>query len=281
MLLLAARDDLAGSDVEGREEIQRAVANVIVRLALGLAEVHRQDRLRTLERLNLRLLIDGEHDSVGRRVHVQPDDIAHLRHELRIGRELERAGQMRLEAERSPDPTDHRVAEPGFRRHRPGAPVRLPVRLRLERFHDHRLDFLVADRPRPTHARLVVQPVEPVLDEAPSPLTDGLARRAVPLRDRLVRRLVRAREHEPRAERQVAIHTCSLGQPDQLDPLGRGDCQRRLRPPDVRHAPEDHGRRAIASDSVSRGLAFGARGAWVAIGILTRSKRRWTAAQHQ
>ena len=58
MLLLDLRHDLAGRDVERREEVHRAMADVVVRLAFGPTHVHRQDRLRSLEGLNLRLFVE-------------------------------------------------------------------------------------------------------------------------------------------------------------------------------------------------------------------------------
>ena len=90
MLRLAAREDFPRRDVQRGEEIERAVADVIVGPPFGLADVHRQDRLRALERLDLGFLVDREHHRIVRRVHVQPDDVPHLVHELRIGRDLER-----------------------------------------------------------------------------------------------------------------------------------------------------------------------------------------------
>ena len=64
MLRLAAREDLARGDVQRGEEIERAIPDVVVRATLRLPEVHRQDRLRALERLDLGLLVDREHHGV-------------------------------------------------------------------------------------------------------------------------------------------------------------------------------------------------------------------------
>ena len=58
------------------------------------------------------------------RVQVQPDHVAHLLDEERIGRQLERLGQVRLEAERPPDAAHRRLAHPGRAGHRPRGPVR-------------------------------------------------------------------------------------------------------------------------------------------------------------
>ena len=94
----------------------------------GLADVHGQDRLRALERLDLRFLVDREHHRIVRRIHIQPDDVPNLVHELRVGRDLERLRDVRLEPKRPPDAADHRVTHPGLRGHRPRAPVGLALR---------------------------------------------------------------------------------------------------------------------------------------------------------
>jgi hypothetical protein len=60
------------------------------------AESHRQDRLRSIQRLNLALFVNTEHQRVIGRVEREPYDIAHLLDETRIGGELESARAMRL-----------------------------------------------------------------------------------------------------------------------------------------------------------------------------------------
>ena len=79
MLRRAPRDHLARGHVQRGEEIERAMPQVVVGPSFGVSDVHRQDRLRALERLDLGFLVDREHDRIVRRVHVQPDHIAHLR----------------------------------------------------------------------------------------------------------------------------------------------------------------------------------------------------------
>lgn len=93
--LLEARNHLARRYVERREEIKRPVPHVVGRLALRLTEVHRQDRLRSLQGLDLRLLVEREHDGVVRRVHVKADNVANLRDKLRVVRDLKALGHLR------------------------------------------------------------------------------------------------------------------------------------------------------------------------------------------
>ena len=55
------------------------MAGVVVGLALHLARAQRQHRLGPVERLDLGLLVQTEHDRVGRRSQVQTDHVADLR----------------------------------------------------------------------------------------------------------------------------------------------------------------------------------------------------------
>ncbi len=130
-------------------------------------------RLRPVQRLDLALLVEGEHDRPLRRVHVQPHHVAELLHELRIGGELEGAHPVGLQPVRPPDPRHLAVVEPGRLRHQPRAPVRPPRRLLLQRpAHDLRLDLRRDPRSGAAPPGPVLQsgqtlglvPVQPALD---------------------------------------------------------------------------------------------------------------------
>ena len=219
---LAAGDHLASRDVERGEQIQGAMPHVIVGATLGLAEVHRQDRLRPLQRLDLRLLVDREDHRIRRRRHVQPHDVADLLDELRIRRELETLGAMRLQPERPPDAADHRVTDARRLGHGPGAPVRLAGRRRLERLHDDGLDLLIGDRAWRADARFVIQPLEPARDELAAPLRHRRLRRPQAARHGRVR-VVDTRQHDAGAKRDRAIHAGALRQSHEGRALLVGD----------------------------------------------------------
>ena len=95
--LHVAADDLAVQHVEGGEQRGRAVAFVVVGHGPGAALLHRQARLGAVERLDLALLIDREHDGMGGRIDVEADDVLELVGELRIVRQLERPDPVRRE----------------------------------------------------------------------------------------------------------------------------------------------------------------------------------------
>lgn len=54
------------------------MAEVVACASLGLARTHREQRLRPLQRLDLGLLVDTEHDGMVGWIHVEPYDVAHL-----------------------------------------------------------------------------------------------------------------------------------------------------------------------------------------------------------
>ena len=74
----AFADDLAHLHVECGEQRRRAMALVIVGAPLDLAGAHRQQRLGAVERLDLALLVDAQHQRALRRIEVEADDVAHL-----------------------------------------------------------------------------------------------------------------------------------------------------------------------------------------------------------
>ena len=82
MALHAAADHLAFEDIEGSEQRGRAVAFVIVGHGSEPPFLHWQSWLGTVERLDLALLVDRQHDGVGGWIDVEPDDVTQLGGEL-------------------------------------------------------------------------------------------------------------------------------------------------------------------------------------------------------
>jgi len=71
-----------------------------------VSEPHGQHRLGPVEGLNLRLLIDREHDRMVRRVQIEPHHIANFFNEERIAGQLEVLRVVRLNGKRSEDAMD-------------------------------------------------------------------------------------------------------------------------------------------------------------------------------
>ena len=104
-----------------------------MRLALGDAGAHRQDRGGAVQRLDLGLLIDAQHDGALGRVEIQADDVADLVDEQRVLGQLPRLGAVRLQPERTPDPGDRGLVEPDLGGHRPRRPMPGVPRTALQR----------------------------------------------------------------------------------------------------------------------------------------------------
>jgi hypothetical protein len=73
------------------------------------AEVHWQDRLCALERLDMRLLVDGEDDRIGRRIHVQPATSRTFSTSCASGDILNE--HVRRGLSRAPDASDQRMTD--------------------------------------------------------------------------------------------------------------------------------------------------------------------------
>src|SRR5664279_4219839 len=99
MARLALGDDTAVDDVERREERGSAVAKVVVSHALDITESHRQDRLGALQGLHLALLVHAQYQRVVGRIKIQPNDVADLFDEERVGGQLKALAAMWLQTE--------------------------------------------------------------------------------------------------------------------------------------------------------------------------------------
>src|SRR5262245_14795885 len=74
MALMELTDDFAALGIECGKQRGGAVPRIVMRPPFGLPGAHRQHRLRAIKGLNLRLLVDAEHEGFVRRVEVEPDD---------------------------------------------------------------------------------------------------------------------------------------------------------------------------------------------------------------
>ncbi|KQO44998.1 hypothetical protein ASF08_08285 [Methylobacterium sp. Leaf85] len=79
-------------DVEGGEQVGRALAAIVMGSTLRLARSHRQYGRGAGQFLDLRLLVDAQNHGPMRRSHIEADDVPDLVDEGGIGRELEGLG---------------------------------------------------------------------------------------------------------------------------------------------------------------------------------------------
>ncbi len=121
--LHAAAEHGAVEDVERREQGRGAMALVVMGHGSAFAGLERQAGLGAVEGLDLRLLVDRQHDGMGRRVHVEADDVLDLVGEGGIIGALEGPDAVRLEAVSLPDPLHRAQAQAHGLGHRPAGPV--------------------------------------------------------------------------------------------------------------------------------------------------------------
>ncbi len=139
--------------------------HIAVRTTLRHARHHRQDRLFSIQCLNLAFLIDAEDKGSVRRGRVRADDVAYLIDEQRIARQLECLATVRLQAERCPHSADRSVGT-SFRSHRADRPVRRIGWRRTQRPLDHGSNLIVVDGSRAARAGLVEQAITGVLQKS-------------------------------------------------------------------------------------------------------------------
>jgi hypothetical protein len=118
-----AAQDLPARDLQSSEQTRRAVPLIVVRHPRRQARSQRKDRLSSVQRLNLGLLVDTDHQGLFRRVEVEPDDVGQLLFEGGIVAELEARGAVRLQLVLAPDTVHGCGAETDFSRQTTAAPV--------------------------------------------------------------------------------------------------------------------------------------------------------------
>src|SRR6266705_303965 len=200
----AATDDGALQDIERGEQRRRAVTDVVVSLTSRESGAHGQRGLRTVESLDLTLLVNAQHQGLVRRVQVQPDHIAQLPHEVGVAAQLERLRSVWLQTVSFPDAVDRGGTHPVRTRHRAHAPMRRVAWPSLQRgvhdrFHLRRSNLLPPARSR----RILQQPGKARLRIALSPEKDRWPAGVELLGQAMVRLPLRGRQHDPRAHRDL------------------------------------------------------------------------------
>ncbi len=196
VLGVAAVGHLPGRDLQRSEQARCPVALVVRCLFLRDPGPEGEDRRGPVQRLDLGLLVHTEHDRPVWGVHVEPDHVADLRFQLRVGGELERLRLPWLQAPPPPDPGDSGETDPQMVSEQPRRPMghSQTRRRRIQRRRYHRR---LIDRSRPTRPRQVSK-----ISQAthPVPLTPGPDRRkthAHPATDLRVTRTGRGQQQNP------------------------------------------------------------------------------------
>ena len=217
----ALAHDLAGGYVQGGKQRRSTVALVVVGHRLCLATLQRQTGLGTIERLDLTLLVDREHDGPLGRVQIQAHHIAQLRLKLRIARELEAAHLMRLETGTLPYPVHRARRKPHLGPHPAAAPVRRPDRTTGGRQRQHLVDFRLRDRRLARPARLIpAQPLDACLHKALAPTCQRRIAHTHPAHDLTARQTLGTEHNHLRPLHLLVRRTATADPALQFGPLG-------------------------------------------------------------
>lgn len=177
-----------------------------------------------LERLDVRLLVDREHERALRRVEVEADDLGALGHE--VGIVALAPGLLAVEVnllgpQEAPDILVADIAQ-GLG-HEPARPAHVPIRRRLLQ---HRQDaavrrLVVLGKGAPARARLIGQGGEAAFRKADAPQAHRARHRAKLARNRARRAALPRHQHDPSPERVALLRRRSPYASLKLGPIRR------------------------------------------------------------
>ncbi len=200
MALHVAADDSTFEDIERGEKGRGAMALVVVGHGAEPPLLQGQARLGAVKGLDLRFLIERQHDGMGWRIDIEPDHVAQFGDEVRIVRELELPIAVRLKPVRFPDAPNRAGADAARPRHQIGRPVGRLGRRIGERQRHHALGHLRAERGDARGPRLVAQEaVDAFLHEPFLPAPDTSLRLAGPTHDVVGADAIGAEQYDGRA----------------------------------------------------------------------------------
>lgn len=154
----------------------------IVGEALDVAQTHGQQRLGAIEGLDLRFLVNAEHNCLIGRVEVEPDDVSDLLDKKGIVRELERFKAVGLQGEGLQPAVRGTFGDACSSRQGASCPLGAAVcGLALQGPVDHLGHLVILIGAGPPRPELVVQALQAEIPVTPAPLAYGHARQAHPL----------------------------------------------------------------------------------------------------
>jgi hypothetical protein len=241
------------------------MALVVVRHGRTPATLHRQSRLRAVERLDLAVLVHGRHEGVLGWVHVETDDVADLLEELRVVGELEGFDPARLQAVLPPDRMDRGRRQAAHLDHRAQRPVRRGRRLFVQGALDGGGHLLGRGGGRgggegAASGWIAEQPGCAALHVARLPAPDG--RLAFPRggTDRRCARAVRGHQHDPRPPDMVLPALANCDHTFQPLPVARAEPNLNAFPHAPRLAGQDkHGESSTPTKRLGTARCSGTR----------------------
>src|SRR4029077_20059757 len=196
---LALRNYPTRDDVKRGEQGHRAGAEGIMRHPFGIAQSHRQDRLGTLQRLDLALFIHAQYECLIRRIKVKPHDCADFFNEERVGGKLEAPGAVRLNCKQGEIAAHRTFLNAGLGRRTAYRPVGGDLSFALQHCASQCRDFVITMLAWPPRPQLAVQTGQTIALVAAPPQTDNRRADSAVSRYRAIRSAIRRLQYNLRA----------------------------------------------------------------------------------
>ena len=154
----------------------RAIPFVVMRHSAATPLFQRQSWLSSIQSLNLRFLVNAQHERFVRGVEIQADNIVKLLNKLLIAAQLEGLSQMRFKLMPPPDPANRSFTHSLGFSHQSSTPVSSVLRLAMQRRLYDSSDLSIGNLGKPTRAGSIL--FESRHTECQKPLSPKLHRRA-------------------------------------------------------------------------------------------------------
>ena len=166
--------------------------------AFRLSRAHRQNGLRAIQRLNLRLLVNAQYQRLIRRIQVESDDISHFVDEQRIRGKFETLTAVRRQSESPPHAMHAAPTQAASCRQRARAPVRSMLRSGLQSHSQHFFHFLITEPSRCPRSWFIQQTINAFIHKAAAPFANRLLGHAQPRRDLRITLALGTRQNDAR-----------------------------------------------------------------------------------
>ena len=190
-------NDFSALSLQRRKQRRCPMTGVIVASSLELSWSHWQYRLRAIQGLNLRFLINAQNQRFVRWVKVKSHDVTDFLDEQRVFRKFKGLGSVRRQSESPPDSLNTHVAQSTCLSHRTRTPVSGIFR---GRFQCHRKDLfhlLIGQPLRGAGPRLVSQTIDSFSYKPAAPFPHSLCGNMQPFTDLHVVQSFGARQNNP------------------------------------------------------------------------------------
>jgi len=171
--LLVLVYDLIPGNIGSRKKGRRTMPKIVMSITFQIPKTHGERWLTALQGLILTLFVHPQNERVGRRIKIETNDVSDFFYQERRSEELETPAPVRVEPKRDPDPLDGGLPYPRFRRKVPAVPMGAVLRLGIDGLFEQLSDFLGSNASMAPRTQFVMEPLDALPDEPPSPFPES------------------------------------------------------------------------------------------------------------